>query len=198
MSRYGPQPHLLLNSEFSNSLTGCHTKIKELSLPKAARSWRVLMDSCLSKGHYHKSVTQTVLSRIWTRLAMFIFYDDNSETISLSLYIYIYIYIYTDWTLPWWFECSPMSRKTWFQSQIKSYQSLRKLYLMPPCLTLSIIRYISRVKWSNPGKGVAPSPTPWCSSYWKGSLWVTLNYSHQIYLLTYIYIYNSLWWRSKN
>ena len=34
---------------------------------------------------------------------------------------------------------------------------------MPPCLTLSIIRYGSRVKWSNPGKGVAPSPTPWCS-----------------------------------
>ena len=27
---------------------------------------------------------------------------------------------------------------------------------MPPCLTLSIIRYVSRVKWSNPGKGVAP------------------------------------------
>ena len=34
---------------------------------------------------------------------------------------------------------------------------------MPPCLTLSIIRYGSRVKWSNPGKGVAPSPTSWCS-----------------------------------
>ena len=32
---------------------------------------------------------------------------------------------------------------------------------MPPCLTLSIIRYGSRVKWSNPGKGVVPSPTHW-------------------------------------
>ena len=41
---------------------------------------------------------------------------------------------------------------------------------MPPCVTLSIIRYGSRVKWSNPGKGVAPSPTPWCSSYRKGTL----------------------------
>ena len=29
-----------------------------------------------------------------------------------------------------------------------------KWYLMPPYLTLSIIRYVSRVKWSNPGKGV--------------------------------------------
>ena len=31
---------------------------------------------------------------------------------------------------------------------------------MPPCLTLSIIRYESRIKLSNPEKGVAPSPTP--------------------------------------
>ena len=29
---------------------------------------------------------------------------------------------------------------------------------MPPCLTLSIIRYGSKVKWSNPEKGVAPFP----------------------------------------
>ena len=28
---------------------------------------------------------------------------------------------------------------------------------MPPCLTLSIISYASRVKWSNPVKGVVPS-----------------------------------------
>ena len=41
--------------------------------------------------------------------------------------------------------------------------------------TLSNIRHISRVKWSNPGKGVAPSPTPRCCSYGKGSLWVTLD-----------------------
>ena len=47
---------------------------------------------------------------------------------------------------------------------------------MPPCLTLSNIRYVSRVKWSNPGKGVAPSPTPWCNSYWKGSLLVANLY----------------------
>ena len=46
----------------------------------------------------------------------------------------------------------------------------KKWYLMLPCLILSIIRYISRVKWSNPGNGLAPSPTLWCSSYWKGSL----------------------------
>ena len=73
------------------------------------------------------------------------------------------------------------SRETWVQSQIESYQKLKKWYLMPPCLTLSFIRYGSRVKWSNPGKGVTPSPTPWCSSYrkGKGSFRVILNYGRQ-------------------
>ena len=50
--------------------------------------------------------------------------------------------------------------------------------MIPPCLTLSIIRYVSRIKWR-----VAPSPTPWCSSYWKGSLQLTLAYGCQLYLL---------------
>ena len=31
-------------------------------------------------------------------------------------------------------------------------------------------------------EGVAPSPTPWCSSYRKGSLRATLNYGRQLYL----------------
>ena len=34
---------------------------------------------------------------------------------------------------------------------------------------------ISSVKLSNPEKGVAPSPTPQCSSYLKGGLRVTLD-----------------------
>ena len=55
---------------------------------------------------------------------------------------------------------------------------------LPPCLTLSNIRYISRVKWSNSGKGVAPSPTPRCSSYWKGSFLVTNNKKEKKILLT--------------
>ena len=54
--------------------------------------------------------------------------------------------------------------------------------MIPPCLTLSIIRYVSRVKWSNPGKGVVPSSTPQCSSYWKESLLVALDYGCQLYL----------------
>ena len=83
-----------------------------------------------------------------------------------------------------------MARETWVQSQVKSYQRLKKLYLMPPCLTLSIIRYGSRVKWVNPVKGVTPSAIPWRSSYGKGSLRVTLDYGHQSYFsFTHIYIY---------
>ena len=40
-----------------------------------------------------------------------------------------------------------------------------KWCLIPPWLTLSNIRYVSRVKWNNSGKGVVPSSTPCCRSY---------------------------------
>ena len=83
-----------------------------------------------------------------------------------------------------------MARETWVQSQVKSYQRLLKWYLMPPCLTLNIIRHGSRVKWSNPWKGVASSSTLWCNSYRKESLPVTLDYGRQLYLLYYL-LYNS-------
>ena len=38
-----------------------------------------------------------------------------------------------------------------------------------------------KVKWSNPGKGVVPSPTPRCSRYWKGSLQVA-NFTFYLYI----------------
>ena len=64
----------------------------------------------------------------------------------------------------------------------------KKWYLMLPCLSLSIIKHGSRVKWSNPRKGVVPSPTPRHSSLWKGSLWVTLDYvSQHIYFICDVY-----------
>ena len=83
-----------------------------------------------------------------------------------------------------WVECSSMVWETWVQFQVVWYQRLLKWYLIPPCLTLSNVRYVLRVKWSNPGKGVAPSPTPQCSSYRKGSFRVTLDDGRQLYLLT--------------
>ena len=54
----------------------------------------------------------------------------------------------------------------------------KKCSLMSPCLTLSIIRYVSWVKWVNPGKRVVPSLTPWSSSYRIGSTRVILDYGH--------------------
>ena len=75
----------------------------------------------------------------------------------------------------------------------------QKLYLMPPYLTLSIIRYGSRVKWNNPGNGVAPSPTHLSSSYCKGRLRVTLVYSHQHYLFYILIIVPFVWFHvTKN
>ena len=93
-------------------------------------------------------------------LTSIILFNDNNH---------LFTYYYTG-SLDWRVERSPMVRETWVQSQVASYQGLLKWYLIPPCLTLSDIRYVLRVKWSNPAKGVAPSPTPRCSSYWKGSL----------------------------
>ena len=84
-----------------------------------------------------------------------------------------------------------MVRETEVRSQVESYQRLKKWYLMPPRLTLNITRYGSRVV-EQTRKKVTPSSTPRCSSYWKGSLRVTLDYGLQLYLLYfYIYIYMS-------
>ena len=115
--------------------------------------------------------------RYWALLINII----NSLSLSLYIYIYIYIYIYVCVCVCvcvyvcvyiYIFMCIcvciylpdiGLAVRVFANRPGESYQRLKKWYLMPPCLTLSIIRYGSRVKWSNPGKGVAPSPTPWCS-----------------------------------
>ena len=77
---------------------------------------------------------------------------------------------------------SPMIEETWVQSQVELYQRLKKSHLMPPCLTQHYKVWI-KGKWSNPGKGVAPFPTPRCSSYGKGSLQVALNDNRPTYFV---------------
>ena len=62
-----------------------------------------------------------------------------------------------------------------------------KMYVIPPCLTLSNIRNVSWIKWSNLGKGVAPSPTLQCCSYRKGSLLDAFDYGRQLYISIYCY-----------
>ena len=71
------------------------------------------------------------------------------------LYIYIYIYIPLRKVISLIFDqaiglmhkvfakcikCLPMAWETAVQSQVESYQRLKKWYLIPPCLTLSITR----------------------------------------------------------
>ena len=82
-----------------------------------------------------------------------------------------------------WVECSPMVRETWVQSQVMSYEKTLKMVLDTSLLNTQWYKVRIKVKGSNPGKGVAPSPTPWCSSYWKGSLLVALDYGHQLNFL---------------
>ena len=55
--------------------------------------------------------------------------------------MYIYVFILTG-PLNLWVECSPMARETGVQSQVDSYQRLKKWYLILLCITLSIIRYL--------------------------------------------------------
>ena len=55
-------------------------------------------------------------------------------------------------TLAWWLKCLLIAQETWVQSQVASYQRLKKWYLIPPCLTLSIIRYVSKVSGANQWK----------------------------------------------
>ena len=52
-----------------------------------------------------------------------------------------------------------MVQETGVESPGPVMPKTQKAYLMPLYLTPSIIRYGSRVKWSNPWNRVAPSPT---------------------------------------
>ena len=100
---------------------------------------------------------------------------------TLYIYIYIYIYIYLCVCV-----CVCVSVCVCECVCVKSYRRLRKSYILSPCLPLSIIRYGSRVKWSNHGKGVAPSPIPRWSSNWKGSLRIPLDNGPQFCFDTYV------------
>ena len=86
-----------------------------------------------------------------------------------------------------------MARETEVQSKGESYQKLKMWYLLLFGLTLSLIRYLSKVKWSISGKEIAPSSTPRCSSYWKRAFRVAHVYGCQIYFYFYLQL---VWLRS--
>ena len=137
---------------------------------------------CISWDHFHYSLQLVVLKHEICLLCLSrLMWKSHSKVTHITKLSKLLSTFYC-LSLLWWLECSPIVWETWVQSQFESYQRHKKWYLMSPCLTLSIIRYGSRVKWVNHGKGVVPSPTPWCCSYWKRSLWLTLDYGHQLYL----------------
>ena len=73
-----------------------------------------------------------------------------------------------------------MARKTWVQSQVKSYQRLKKMVLDASLLYTQHYKVWIKGKVEQSREGIAPSHIPWCSSYQKGRLGVTLDYGHQL------------------
>ena len=87
-----------------------------------------------------------------------------------------------------------MALETWVQSQVKSNQRLKKWLLMPPCFTLSIIRYGSRVSGAIQG---SRSTLPYTSvfvviekeSIGRSWLWSANTIYMIILLVFYLFIY---------
>ena len=98
------------------------------------------------------------------------------------IYIYIYMYI--------------MVKETTVQSQVESYQRLKKWYLIPPCLNTQHYRVLIKGKCSNPGKGVVPSSI--LVAIEKGAFGLPLTIVSQlicvcIYKYTYIHTYTYIY-----
>ena len=139
---------------------------------------------------FNANPSYTYISNVWfvNKLFRKIFKRDWANFFCIQLngskYFYLLLIIYL-FIFPWFQErkVSDLSRGWPEGSNRRScHTRLLKWYLIYSCLTLSNIRYVSRVKWRNPEKGVAPSPTPRCSSYWKEKLLVPLIYGHQLLL----------------
>ena len=95
--------------------------------------------------------------------------------------VYIYIYIYNIYI-------GLMSRVfanglgDWGLTPGQVIPKTQKMVLDTTLLSTQHYKLRIKGKWSNPRNGVVPSPTPQCSSFWKVSLWVTLDYGRQLYL----------------
>ena len=97
------------------------------------------------------------------------------------------IYIWTD-PLALWLECLPMARETGVQSQVKLYQRLKKMVLDAFLLNTQHYKVWIKGKVEQSRERSSAFPTPRCSSYWKGSLRVALDYGHQLYFFFNIYV----------
>ena len=74
-----------------------------------------------------------------------------------------------------------------FANGLGDLGSIQKMILDASLLNTQHYKVRIKGKVEQSREGVAPSPTPWYSSYRKGSLQVTLDYGRQ--LTIYIYIY---------
>ena len=122
-----------------------------------------------------------------------------------TIYIYIYIYIIiTSYFLTFIFSDVIGMKVRVFANGPGQLGSIpgrvrpKTQKMVLDVLTHSILRYGWRVKLSNPRKGVAHSSTPWCSSYWKGSLRVTLDYGRQLMCINLYFLINEyIWTRTR-
>ena len=144
-------------------------------------------------------------ARIYIYIYMHIYiYIHTHRYMYIYIYTHMYIYIHTHThahTHTHIYIYTHTHTHTYIYVYIYIYKT-QKMVLELPCLKPSIIRYGSRVKLVNPGKGVASSPTPWCSSYRKVSFRDILDYGRQLYVYIYIYIFvcvhvcvcECVWW----
>ena len=95
----------------------------------------------------------------WTQISWPIGEHSNHYTKARYIIYNIIIYRLNIYPSGWVFSNGPEDRGS---VPLRVLPKTQKWYLVPTCLTLSIITYRSRENWSNPVNGVAPSPTPWC------------------------------------
>ena len=125
--------------------------------------------------------------------------DESHQTISVvklvpiffpTIYIYIYTHTHTHththWAIGLMTTVFTNGPGGWGPISGWVILKAQKMVLDATLLNTQHIRHRPRVKWSNLGNGVLPSPTPLHKRYWKGSLWVTLDCGRQLY---FIYTY---------
>ena len=88
-------------------------------------------------------------------------------------FIYIYIYIYITFDILIRIFCNGPSEQGSIPGQVISQD--QKTVLDASLLNTQNHKVRIKGKWSNPGKGVAPFPTPRCGSYWKWILKVAFE-----------------------
>ena len=122
---------------------------------------------------------------IFVCMYLYIYIYLNMRVLVKYLYVYVcentcvYIYVYKrvhQWSRDWNSVPGQVIPKT--QKMVHDAFLLKTQYY----------KIWIKGKWSNPGKETTSSSKPLCSSYWKGSLQVALDYNWLTYI--YIYIYN--------